>query len=569
MMGTRRWLASTGVAVALCAGVLLAAPALGSTPPAMATLPLAAHDDAFPPRVHSDDWVTGAALDDDALYMATASSGSWTNTVWRRPLVAVDGGLVVGSPVPIGTTPESYFTRPVDVGPGGALWYEGGARGGTAGTVLVGGDLVLETADGVRRPLGAMPPTTPGESNFSIGDGWYAAGGELRSLAGTTVVDLASIQLPEYFVERSVREATLSSTVAVWYMRNHTGGGAFWSPLVAAPLDPVSGLGPAVMLSVSFAPHDVSDEAVAWVEGRRSEDGSARAVRWVTTADLRAQPHEVVRDTYSVQTDGDRVAIPVGMDGRVAVELYDVADGSLVDVVPGPPSGGGSLLDMRDGLLLWGTIDDPVRARGPQHLYVTTLDGAPLPVLQGFPDVIQNPIGRSIDWLTAAGIATGYADGTFRPTAPVSRQAMAAFLYRAAGSPAWEAPTESPFADVGPASPFYAEVTWLADRGITTGYDGPGDSVLFRPTAEVSRQAMAAFLHRFAEVEADPGEVSPFVDVPTDHGFYAEIAWLADAGISTGTEVAPGAFAFRPTSPVSRQAMAAFLHRLDGVIPDA
>jgi len=29
-----------------------------------------------------------------------------------------------------------------------------------------------------------------------------------------------------------------------------------------------------------------------------------------------------------------------------------------------------------------------------------------------------------------AGISTGYADGTFRPAAKVTRQAMAAFMYR-------------------------------------------------------------------------------------------------------------------------------------------
>jgi hypothetical protein len=37
---------------------------------------------------------------------------------------------------------------------------------------------------------------------------------------------------------------------------------------------------------------------------------------------------------------------------------------------------------------------------------------------------------REIEWGVAEGITGGYADGSFRPAAAVSRQAMAAFLLR-------------------------------------------------------------------------------------------------------------------------------------------
>ena len=48
-----------------------------------------------------------------------------------------------------------------------------------------------------------------------------------------------------------------------------------------------------------------------------------------------------------------------------------------------------------------------------------------------FPDVpTSSQFHGDIDWLVDNGIANGYADGTFKPTAPVSRQAMAAFLHR-------------------------------------------------------------------------------------------------------------------------------------------
>ena len=90
------------------------------------------------------------------------------------------------------------------------------------------------------------------------------------------------------------------------------------------------------------------------------------------------------------------------------------------------------------------------------------------------------------------GITTGYSDGTFRPDASVSREAMAAFFYRFAGSPAHNAGSQR-FRDVPVSSPFYKEVSWLAARGITTGWsDGT-----FRPGEAIHRDAMAAFIQRY------------------------------------------------------------------------
>ena len=55
-----------------------------------------------------------------------------------------------------------------------------------------------------------------------------------------------------------------------------------------------------------------------------------------------------------------------------------------------------------------------------------------------------------------------------------------------------------------------------------------------------------------------------FSDVPDDHPFHDEIGWMADAEITGG--FADGTF--RPTNPVTRMAMAAFMMRLAGHDPD-
>src|SRR5690606_7070997 len=54
-----------------------------------------------------------------------------------------------------------------------------------------------------------------------------------------------------------------------------------------------------------------------------------------------------------------------------------------------------------------------------------------------FADVpADHPFAAAIAWAAGAGVVAGYPDGTFAPTAPLTRQALAAVLHRMAGSPA-------------------------------------------------------------------------------------------------------------------------------------
>jgi hypothetical protein len=121
------------------------------------------------------------------------------------------------------------------------------------------------------------------------------------------------------------------------------------------------------------------------------------------------------------------------------------------------------------------------------------LPGSPSPPDPGFNDVgPDHPFYDAIAWMAAEGLAEGYADGGFHPTARVSRQAAAAFLCRLLCPDSWPVPGSPTFADVPSSHTFYDEIEWLAEQGIITGFsDGT-----FRPTAPVSRQAAAAFLFR-------------------------------------------------------------------------
>lgn len=129
-------------------------------------------------------------------------------------------------------------------------------------------------------------------------------------------------------------------------------------------------------------------------------------------------------------------------------------------------------------------------------------DPVAIPFPTSFLDVpVSHVFITAIEWLKQSGVAGGFPDGTFRPVVPVSRQAMAMFLYRFADAASTFPPPPVPtFADVPPDHPFYAAIEWAAHEGIADGYpDGT-----FRPDVGVSRQAAAAFLHR-ADTVLAPG----------------------------------------------------------------
>lgn len=178
-----------------------------------------------------------------------------------------------------------------------------------------------------------------------------------------------------------------------------------------------------------------------------------------------------------------------------------------------------------------------------------------------FSDVADDEaFSTEIEWLAARDITAGWYDAEsatrkFRPDDTISRDAMAAFLYRYAGAPLYSPPSKSPFSDVRTTDSFYKEISWLASRGISTGWAMPDGTVEFRPLSSISRDAMAAFLYRYAGSPERGQSSGTFADVPADSQFATEIEWLAGMGIATGWSDGT----FRPLHDVSRQAMASFL----------
>ena len=181
-----------------------------------------------------------------------------------------------------------------------------------------------------------------------------------------------------------------------------------------------------------------------------------------------------------------------------------------------------------------------------------------------FPDVTdETPHKADIEWLAANGITTGFPNGNFEPLQNVARADMAAFLYRLAGSPAYEVTDEdmAAFTDVDENTPHLKEVCWLASTGISTGF--PDGS--FQPYAQIARCDMAAFLYRVAgspAYEVTDEDMAAFTDVDENTPHLKEVCWLASTGISTGFPDG----SFQPYAQIVRCDMAAFLHRTSNFI---
>lgn len=207
-------------------------------------------------------------------------------------------------------------------------------------------------------------------------------------------------------------------------------------------------------------------------------------------------------------------------------------------------------------------------APGAYFAYLDTATTYVAPEISPFQDIVPSQqFYRDMTWLSAQGISTGWKTGsgsaTYRPLTSINRDAMAAFIYRMAGSPAYTAPQNSAFTDVTTSHPFYKEISWLATLGISTGWETSVGTRTFRPDLPIGRDAMAAFLYRASGYPSfTPPARSPFKDVSPGQQFYKEMTWLSANDISTGWTEPDGTATYRPLTDIKRDAMAAFLYRL-------
>ena len=135
------------------------------------------------------------------------------------------------------------------------------------------------------------------------------------------------------------------------------------------------------------------------------------------------------------------------------------------------------------------------RAQLAQMLY--NLEGRPYAADIHYTDTEEGAWYESaVSWATGAGILTGYADGSVRPNAAVSRQQLAAMLYRYARHTGKDVNLQadlSGYRDAAQIAPYAQEaLQWANAAGIISGN---GDALL--PDSTATRAQTAVILTRY------------------------------------------------------------------------
>ena len=142
---------------------------------------------------------------------------------------------------------------------------------------------------------------------------------------------------------------------------------------------------------------------------------------------------------------------------------------------------------------------DAPMTRGMLVTVLWRLEGKPQAQQQaGFTDV---PAGAyyaaAVNWAAQEGLVYGVTETAFAPQEPVSRQQMAAILYRHAGAAAPDGTDLSGFADGGQVSAYARDaMRWAVQTRLIQGMtDGR-----LAPAQAATRAQVAAILQRFAEL---------------------------------------------------------------------
>lgn len=122
-----------------------------------------------------------------------------------------------------------------------------------------------------------------------------------------------------------------------------------------------------------------------------------------------------------------------------------------------------------------------------------------------FPDVASTAYyATATRWASANGIVTGYPNGNFGPDDPITRQQIAAILWRYAGSPTADRGTD--FADESTISAYASTaVDWARANGIMNGKDGNR----FDPNGNATRAQAAVILRNYMQLHSTTPEPTP------------------------------------------------------------
>ncbi len=170
-----------------------------------------------------------------------------------------------------------------------------------------------------------------------------------------------------------------------------------------------------------------------------------------------------------------------------------------------------------------------------------------------FPDVPKNHWSlEAITDLTSKGVIAGYDNGKFGFGDVVTREQVAALMYRAL-KPEAKSDYKNPYSDISAGTTMFPkEILALTDMGIFIG-DGKGT---FRPKESLTRAEMSVILQRAFKLEVKAPHT--FNDIDATHWWAKDaISALQSNGVSVGN----GFGGFDPSGVLTRESYAQLLYK--------
>ena len=271
----------------------------------------------------------------------------------------------------------------------------------------------------------------------------------------------------------------------------------------------------------------------------------SQAAPHTLTARWTFQPSAVVgpsRDTLTLETNGGSPIAPI-----------HAARGTTLDLSALQPEKSGFRFtgwDLDKALTLPVTS---LRLDGDQTVYAGWE-----PLELPFRDVRpEDWFYDDVRYVYEAGLMNGTAEGLFSPDLFTSRAMIVTVLWRLSGSPVVN--YYMPFADVDQAAWYAEAVRWAASCGIVTGYDngnfGPNDPITREQLAAILYRC-AAYRQEDTSIGADTNILSFTDAVSVSEYAVPALQWACGAGILQGADGA-----LLPTHPATRAQTAAMLAR--------
>ncbi len=190
---------------------------------------------------------------------------------------------------------------------------------------------------------------------------------------------------------------------------------------------------------------------------------------------------------------------------------------------------------------------------------------------QPFNDITNHWARESIALMAEKGITAGYADGSFRPDAQVTRNEIAAMLVRLLQPQTASAQdvqlVKEGFADAGDIPDWVlADVAAALREGLVSGYPHPDGSLNFTGSRDVNRAELAVMMGRIVEMKLGQVQRGPLDFADNDlipDWAQSSISIVSAAGIAGGYPDQT----FRAGQPVTRAEAASMMGRLIAQIP--